>query len=33
MGSEVDPKASEMGPTVRGRSGGLEGYGGLGDKP
>ena len=33
VGSEVDPKASEMGRAIGGGSKGLEGHGGLGDKP
>ena len=33
VGSEVDPKASEMGRAVRGGSKGSEGHGGPGDKP
>ena len=33
VGSEVDPKALEMGQAVGGRSEGLEGHGGPGAKP
>ena len=33
VGSEVDLKASEIGQAIGGGSEGLEGHGGLGDKP
>ena len=33
VGSEVDPKVSEMGQAIGGGSKGSEGHGGPGDKP